>query len=334
MAGKKAAKYRKTTSLLSRSRHISTTTVKRRLCESGLHGRISARKPLLKKGNKQKRLVWTKQHKEWTLDQWKSYLKNLKNHCQRWHNMSVVTRGGHLSCADCGKSFKATWGQGPHLCHEPDAAKSEDKPICLDTGVQCRVCGKKVRTPQSLVDHMRTHTGDRPFACKDCGRKFVERSSWRQHMKIHTGEKPFKCEVCGKAFVRSHHLRCHLTTHSGKKEYSCPECGKEFGFKSSLDLHRTHTGERPYKCDECDKSFTQSGDLVKHKRIHSGEKPFECPECHRCYTSSGDLGKHRRSHTNLRPYTCKECGKSFPVRIDGIPSLLPTHVPTPFWGTI
>ncbi|KAA8591708.1 hypothetical protein FQN60_017082 [Etheostoma spectabile] len=38
------------------------------------------------------------------------YLKNLKNHCQRWHTMSVVTRGGHLSCADCGKSFKATWG--------------------------------------------------------------------------------------------------------------------------------------------------------------------------------------------------------------------------------
>ncbi|KAI5087835.1 coiled-coil domain-containing protein 86 [Silurus meridionalis] len=58
----------------SSSRHISTT-VKRRLCEeetvceTGLHGRISARKPLLKKGNKQKRLVWAKEHKEWTLDQ-------------------------------------------------------------------------------------------------------------------------------------------------------------------------------------------------------------------------------------------------------------------------
>uniref|UniRef100_A0A087X5Y2 Transposase Tc1-like domain-containing protein n=1 Tax=Poecilia formosa TaxID=48698 RepID=A0A087X5Y2_POEFO len=58
----------------SSSRHISATTVKRRLCESGLHGRIATRKPLLRTSNKQKRLVWAKQHKEWTLDQWTSVL--------------------------------------------------------------------------------------------------------------------------------------------------------------------------------------------------------------------------------------------------------------------
>ena len=58
----------------SSSRHISRTTVKRRLRESGLHGQIAARKPLLRRGNKQKRFVWAKKHKEWTLDQWKSVL--------------------------------------------------------------------------------------------------------------------------------------------------------------------------------------------------------------------------------------------------------------------
>ncbi|CAJ0922022.1 unnamed protein product [Ranitomeya imitator] len=58
----------------SSSRHISTTTVKRRLCAAGLLGKIAARKPLLRTGNKQKRLVWAKKHKEWTLDQWKSVL--------------------------------------------------------------------------------------------------------------------------------------------------------------------------------------------------------------------------------------------------------------------
>ncbi|CAJ0954523.1 unnamed protein product [Ranitomeya imitator] len=58
----------------SSSRHISTTTVKRRLCAAGLHGKIAARKPQLRTGNNQKRLVWAKEHKEWTIDQWKSVL--------------------------------------------------------------------------------------------------------------------------------------------------------------------------------------------------------------------------------------------------------------------
>ena len=39
----------------SSNRHISTSTVQRRLCESGLHGGITAKKPLLKDTNNKKR---------------------------------------------------------------------------------------------------------------------------------------------------------------------------------------------------------------------------------------------------------------------------------------
>uniref|UniRef100_A0A096MFS4 Transposase Tc1-like domain-containing protein n=1 Tax=Poecilia formosa TaxID=48698 RepID=A0A096MFS4_POEFO len=69
-----AAQIRDQVNATQSSRLISVTTVKRRLCESGLHGRIAARKPLLRTGNKQKRLAWAKEHKEWTLDQWKYVL--------------------------------------------------------------------------------------------------------------------------------------------------------------------------------------------------------------------------------------------------------------------
>ena len=55
------------------NRRISTTTVQRRLCESGLHGQIAAKKPLIKDTNK-KRLAWAKKHEQWTLDRWKSIL--------------------------------------------------------------------------------------------------------------------------------------------------------------------------------------------------------------------------------------------------------------------
>ena len=53
---------------------ISTLTVQKRLCESGLHGQIATKKPLPKDTNKKKRLAWAKKHEQWTLDWWKSVL--------------------------------------------------------------------------------------------------------------------------------------------------------------------------------------------------------------------------------------------------------------------
>ena len=58
----------------SRNRPISTSAVLRRLRESGLHGRIAAKKRLLKDTNKKKILAWAKKHEQWTLDWWKAVL--------------------------------------------------------------------------------------------------------------------------------------------------------------------------------------------------------------------------------------------------------------------
>ena len=52
----------------------TSSTVHRRLRESDLHGRIAAKKPLLKDTNNKKRLAWAKKHEQWTLDRWKSVL--------------------------------------------------------------------------------------------------------------------------------------------------------------------------------------------------------------------------------------------------------------------
>ena len=55
-------------------RHISTSTVQRRLCESGLRGQIATKKQRLKDTNKKKRVAWAKKHKQWTFDQSKFVL--------------------------------------------------------------------------------------------------------------------------------------------------------------------------------------------------------------------------------------------------------------------
>ena len=58
----------------SSNRHISTSTVQRRLRDSGLHGRIAAKKQLLKNINNKKRLAWAKIHEHWALNRWKFVL--------------------------------------------------------------------------------------------------------------------------------------------------------------------------------------------------------------------------------------------------------------------
>ena len=53
---------------------ICLSTVKKRLREKGMIGRIAVKKPLLRSVNKQKRLDFAKEHLGWTVDQWKSVL--------------------------------------------------------------------------------------------------------------------------------------------------------------------------------------------------------------------------------------------------------------------
>ena len=48
--------------IMARTAQINKEKRQRRLCESGLHGQISAKKPLLKDTNNKKRLVWAKKH--------------------------------------------------------------------------------------------------------------------------------------------------------------------------------------------------------------------------------------------------------------------------------
>ena len=53
-----------------REKNISTSTVRRRLCETVLYGRITVKKPLLRKKNNLKRFQWATGQKDWTKVYW------------------------------------------------------------------------------------------------------------------------------------------------------------------------------------------------------------------------------------------------------------------------
>ena len=63
------------------------------------------------------------------------------------------------------------------------------------------------------LQHMNDHwSGDK--CCPVCGLLInSKRFNFKQHLKIHTGEKPFVCKICSRSFRQKAHMVKHITTH-------------------------------------------------------------------------------------------------------------------------
>lgn len=75
---------------------------------------------------------------------------------------------------------------------------------------QCSFCSKVFPRAWHLKNHIRVHTGVRPFVCQICNKGFNQLGNLNTHLRIHTGEKPFKCTVCNYCFLRSNDLKLHM----------------------------------------------------------------------------------------------------------------------------
>jgi len=136
----------------------------------------------------------------------------------------------------------------------------------------CMYCSKTLKRKTTLLNHLKSHTGDMPYVCVHCSRGFTSRYNLTRHMLRHTGEKPYKCEYCGKSFARPFNRNRHQLTHADYKPFSCINCKKAFYTKYKLKEHlKVHNEKQTFRCSLCPRIFSEQHQLDSHLPIHSGE---------------------------------------------------------------
>ncbi|XP_042233477.1 zinc finger and BTB domain-containing protein 7A-like isoform X4 [Homarus americanus] len=78
---------------------------------------------------------------------------------------------------------------------------------------QCPYCSYSSPQIATLRNHIRTHTGERPYSCPYCSFHFSQKGALKRHIRSHTGEKPYSCPYCLFRSGRVCHLRRHIRTH-------------------------------------------------------------------------------------------------------------------------
>ncbi|XP_037042763.1 zinc finger protein 568-like isoform X2 [Bradysia coprophila] len=141
------------------------------------------------------------------------------------------------------------------------------------TTYACPECDREFNFKCHLIEHLRIHSGEKPFKCGECGSSFSQKISLTVHKRIHTGAKPFECRICNVAFCQKSNLSHHLLIHTNERPFSCDICKQSFRRKEALSDHMNiHSGNRPHKCNVCQKTFRQRQGLSKHRKVHAAPR--------------------------------------------------------------
>ncbi|XP_048480281.1 endothelial zinc finger protein induced by tumor necrosis factor alpha [Plutella xylostella] len=79
---------------------------------------------------------------------------------------------------------------------------------------QCHLCSKSFSRSFKLKEHVQfTHEGKvkvKDKLCPYCGKAFNNKKVLNNHVRVHTGEKPFQCGLCAASFAQQSTLTTHV----------------------------------------------------------------------------------------------------------------------------
>ncbi|XP_027238544.1 RE1-silencing transcription factor B [Penaeus vannamei] len=103
---------------------------------------------------------------------------------------------------------------------------------------QCPYCEYTTYFTTNLRNHMRRHTGEKPYSCQYCAYSAITKQSLERHLRTHNKGQTFACRFCPYTTDQDVLLKRHVScVHSGDKSSTCPHCSYQAVDSDDLRNH-------------------------------------------------------------------------------------------------
>ncbi|XP_039200637.1 zinc finger protein 341 isoform X1 [Crotalus tigris] len=227
---------------------------------------------------------------------------------------------------------------------KPDNNLLEGKP--KSPKLKCTYCDKAFTKNFDLQQHIRSHTGEKPFQCIVCGRAFAQKSNVKKHMQTHKVWPPGIGCTISRSSVTVQVMQLNPNqqedeenaglNHAPRSSPPHPQAlppGEEHD-AAKLEAKQVVLIDSSYQCQFCPNKFNTYFQLKSHMTQHKHEQVYKCvvKSCAQTFQKLDSFLEHIKNHQEELSYRCHLCSKDYPSLYElGVHqyshSLLPQHSP-------